>query len=102
MTGEVNDAVEVYDSCNEIRKKLATHLRKDGVTKAQFCRELAQQYHQSERKVQSGQLDRFKSMKGPNAGNTHVIFYAAYCYFEKLRIENTKPKGKHRQEMERN
>jgi hypothetical protein len=27
-------------------------------------------------------------------GNTSVIFYGAYVYFEKLRIKEVKPKGK--------
>lgn len=38
--------------------------------------------------------------KGPDTGNTSCVFYAAYVFFEKLRIVESKPKSKHREEME--
>lgn len=38
--------------------------------------------------------------KGPAAGNTSSVFYAAYVFFEKLRVRDNKPKAKKRQEME--
>jgi hypothetical protein len=39
--------------------------------------------------------------RGPNAGNTSGVFYAAYIFFEKMRIKEGKPKSKHREEMEK-
>lgn len=102
LPGEEDDLVPVYDSCDEIRKKIAAYLRKPEVTQAQFCRDLHAQLHSPSKpaKIQSGQLDRFRNNKGPNAGNTSSVFYAAYVFFEKIRIKEGKPKNKHRQDME--
>lgn len=38
--------------------------------------------------------------KGADTGNTSCVFYAAYVFFEKLRVQEGKPKSKHREEME--
>ena len=97
-----DDDVPVYDTCAEVRKKISTHLQKQGVTKAQFCRDLYAQLHSSDApaKIQPGQLDTFRNKKGPNAGNTSSVYYAAYVYFEKMRLAEGKPKSKHRLEME--
>jgi hypothetical protein len=40
-------------------------------------------------------------MKGPTDGVQHVVYYAAYVFFEKERIRMDKKKGKEREEMER-
>jgi len=39
-------------------------------------------------------------MKGPTDGVQHVVYYAAYVFFEKERIRTGKNKGKEREEME--
>lgn len=102
-TGEETDSVKVYDSCDEIRKKIAAHLRKPGVTAAQFCRDLLAQYHGDKKppQIQSGQLTKFRGYKGADTGNTSCVFYAAYVFFEKMRLAEGKPKSKHRLEMEK-
>jgi hypothetical protein len=103
QTGEETDSVEIYDSCDEIRKKIAAHLRKPNNTAAQLCRDLLAQYHTAERKppqIQSGQLTKFRGYKGADTGNTSCVFYAAYVFFEKIRLAEGKPKSKHRLEME--
>lgn len=101
--GEDSDRVEVYDSCAETRKKISAYLRKPGVTQAQFCRDLTAQYHSDKapRSVTGAQLERFRGKKGPADGNTSAVYYAAYCFFEKLRIKEGKAKSKHREEMEK-
>lgn len=101
--GEETDSVEVYDSCDEIRKKIAAHLRKPGVTGAQLCRDLLAQYHSDKKppQIQSGQLTKFRGYKGADTGNTSCVFYAAYVFFEKMRLAEGKPKSKHRLEMEK-
>ncbi|OJD31760.1 calcineurin is a calcium-dependent [Diplodia corticola] len=99
LVGEEDDTVEIYDTCDEIRKKLDAHLKKPGVTQAQLCRDLSAMYT-APTKIAPGQLSNFRSKKGPNVGNTANIFYAAYCFFEKLRLKEGKPKSKHREEME--
>ncbi|KAF1344521.1 hypothetical protein BDV97DRAFT_55961 [Delphinella strobiligena] len=103
LQGEESDAVEVFDSCDEIRRKIAAHLRKPGVTRAHFCRDLLAQYHtdKAPSQVQSAQLTRFMGYKGADTGNTSCVFYTAYVFFEKERLRDCKPKSKHREEMEK-
>ncbi|CAK3943836.1 Hypothetical predicted protein [Lecanosticta acicola] len=100
LTGEAFDNVPIYESCDEVRKKINAHLAKPGVTQAQFCRDLAAQYHSETKKIQSKQLVGFRSKKGPWAGNTSIVCYTAYVYFEKLRLAEGRPKSEHRQGME--
>ncbi|KAK8206446.1 hypothetical protein BKA81DRAFT_282555, partial [Phyllosticta paracitricarpa] len=99
---EETDNVEVYDSCDEIRKKINAHLREPGVTQAQFCRDLAAMCHTPKKptSIQSRQLTAFRDKKGPDAGNTSVVYYAAYVFFEKMRLKHGKPKSNHRKGME--
>lgn len=100
LPGEENNNVQVYETCDEVRKKINAHLVKPGVTQASFCRELTAQLHTGT-KIQSKQLADFRSKKGPRMGNTSSVFYAAYVYFEKIRLAEKKPKSKHREEMEK-
>ncbi|KAK8176027.1 hypothetical protein IWX90DRAFT_464441 [Phyllosticta citrichinensis] len=99
---EDTDEVEVYDSCDEIRKKINAHLREPGVTQAQFCRDLAAMCHtpKKPKSIQSRQLTAFRDQKEADAGNTSVVYYAAYVFFEKLRLKDGKPKSSHRKGME--
>ncbi|KAI5359524.1 hypothetical protein Slin15195_G071510 [Septoria linicola] len=99
LPGEATGSVEIYDNCDEIRKKINAHLTKPGVSQASFCRDLAAQLTPGT-KIQSKQLTDFRSKKGGRQGNTSCVFYAAYVYFEKLRIAEGKPRSKHRKEME--
>lgn len=101
LDGEDEDAVEIYDTCDELRRKINAHLKKPGVTQAAFLRALSAQYRAQPRKIQSAQLGAFRGKKGPNAGNSSCVYYAAYVFFEKLRIKEGKKKSKHREEMER-
>jgi hypothetical protein len=103
LDGQEDDAVPVYDSADEIRKKINAHLKKPGVTQAQFLRDIYAELHGVERPArppQSSQLEKFRGKKGARAGCTSVIFYGAYVFFEKIRIAQNKPKSKHREEME--
>jgi len=60
---------------------------------ASLCRNLqAQNYTSSGPKsITSSQLTNSRGKKGYDKGNTLSVFYAAYCYFEKLRIKEGKP-----------
>ncbi|KAH8812434.1 hypothetical protein F5884DRAFT_785366 [Xylogone sp. PMI_703] len=99
LEGEDTVSVPVYESCDEVRKKISAYLRKDGITQAGFLREIAKTYPDG-RKIQSKVLNDFLGKRGATAGNTSSVFYAAYVFFEKLRIAENKPKSKHRLEME--
>lgn len=103
LPGEDDDAVEVYDTCDDVRKKIDAHLKKPGVTQAQFCRDIYAQLKGPERPAkpfQSAQLARFRNTKGPLSGAKSPLFYGAYVFFEKLRVKEGKPKSKRRMEME--
>ena len=102
LDGEEHDSVPVLDTCDEIRKKINAHMKKDNVVQAAFLRDMQAQYHtdKAPQKIRSSQLDRFRSTKGARNGNTSSVHYGAYCFFEKLRIAEGKPKSKHRKEME--
>ncbi|KAI9784028.1 MAG: hypothetical protein M1835_003682 [Candelina submexicana] len=101
LPGEETQTVPIYDTCDEIRRKINAHLRKDDVIQASFLRSLSAQFPEP-RSITSKQLTDFRSKKGPRAGNSSGVFYAAYVYFEKLRIKDgKKKKTKTREEMER-
>jgi len=103
LDGEQTDSAEVYDTCDEIRRKINACLKKPGVTQAPFLKDLHTQFHDKEKAPKtlgSPQLQSFRGKKGPDAGATSAVSYAAYVFFEKLRIKEGKPKSKHREEME--
>ncbi|KAF8417501.1 hypothetical protein EV426DRAFT_622907 [Tirmania nivea] len=101
ITDSDTDTIPVFDSCDEIRRKISAHLRLPYVTQAQFLRDIAAQFTGQDVKIQSKQLSDFRSKSGALAGNTSRVYYGAYVYFEKLRLIEEKPKSKHRLEMEK-
>lgn len=101
LDGEEDDEVPVFDTADELRKKISAHLKTPGLTQAQFCRDLYAQYNAPTCKtISTTQLSSFRGKKGPRAGITSSVFYAAYVYFEKLRLATKKPKSTHRVQME--
>lgn len=100
LVGEDEDKVAVYDTCDDVRKKINAYLKKPGVTQASFLRGASASFHTVPRKLTSAQLSHFRSKKGAYEGNTTLIFYGAYVFFEKLRIKEGKPKSQKRLEME--
>ncbi|KAI0908707.1 hypothetical protein F4823DRAFT_597922 [Ustulina deusta] len=101
LPGEEEDCVPVYDTCDEIRRKINAHLKTPGLTQTQFCRHLYAQLRAPRcQGIQSKQLADFRAMKGPRTGARSSVFYAAYVYFEKLRLAQNKPKTAHRSTME--
>ncbi|KAK3393458.1 hypothetical protein B0H63DRAFT_387484 [Podospora didyma] len=103
LPGEETDSVPLFDSCDEIRRKINAHLKGPGVTQAQFCRDILAQFKSENRptKLQGSQLARFRGMKGPTSGAKSTIFYGAYVFFEKIRIKEGKNKTNHRLEKEK-
>lgn len=82
-----------------MRRKINAHLRNPEITQAVFLRELGKMFPQP-RKIQSKQLHDFLSKKGPSSGNSSCVYYAAYVYFEKLRIKEGKKKSQMRLDLE--
>ncbi|KAI1073816.1 hypothetical protein F5B20DRAFT_493833 [Whalleya microplaca] len=100
LDGEESEEVPVYDTCDEIRRKIRALLRNPDVSQAAFCRAISKCFPE-ERRIQSSQLNSFLGKKGPMSGNTSSIFYGSYVFFEKMRIKEGKPKSKMREEMEK-
>ena len=88
LPGEEEEEVPVYDTCDDIRRKITEHLK--GTTQAAFTRDLTGMLLYS--KVTTAHMTRFMKMKGPKAGGHSPLFYAAYVFFEKLRIKQGKKK----------
>ena len=103
LAGKEYDDVHVYNSCDEVRRKISAHLKKPGVTQVQFCRDMHAQLRAANvpAKIQSSQLGRFQDSNGPKSGTTSSVYYAAYVFFEKERTKEGEQKSKRRQELER-
>ncbi|KAL4785514.1 hypothetical protein BJX76DRAFT_324447 [Aspergillus varians] len=105
LQGEETASVEVYDHCDEVRRKIRALLRSDpSMTRAAFCREISKTFPEragdKSKALQGSTLASFLSKSGRREGRTSLIFYAAYVFFEKLRIRDGKPKTELREEME--
>ncbi|KAK6087055.1 oligomeric Golgi complex subunit 5 [Seiridium cupressi] len=98
LDGEIDENVKIYDTCDDIRKKINGHLK--NTTQAAFARELSDLLPHS--KINASHVGRYLKMKGPKAGGHNPVFYAAYVYFEKLRIKQGKKKSAKREKMEEN
>ncbi|KAI1451670.1 hypothetical protein F4805DRAFT_471472 [Annulohypoxylon moriforme] len=101
LEGEDTQQAPVYDTCDEIRRKIRAYLRKPDVSQAAFCQAISKSFPDEGRKVQSRQLNAFLGKKGPMSGNTSPVFYGAYVFLEKQRIKDRKPKSGMRCEMEK-
>ncbi|KAK8069949.1 hypothetical protein PG994_006565 [Apiospora phragmitis] len=99
LEGEDEGDVPVYETCDELRKKIRAFLKKDGVTQAALCRAISACLP-DDQVVQARQLNTFMGKNGPTVGNHSPAFYGGYVFFEKLRIKEDKPKSKFRLEME--
>ena len=99
LHGEETGEVEVYDTCDEVRRKIAAFLREPGVTQAGLLREVSKMLSKP-KKIQSKQLQDFLGKKGALAGNTSSVYYGSYVLFEKMRLKAGKKKSKTRLETE--
>ncbi|PYH31019.1 uncharacterized protein BO87DRAFT_444299 [Aspergillus neoniger CBS 115656] len=102
LDGDEDGSVQVFETCDVVRRKIRAHSRKTGVTQAGFMREAAKTaYPQGTKRLNANSFGEFLKKKGPTAGSSGAVFYASYVYFEKLRIKNGKPKDAFRLEMEK-
>lgn len=102
LEGEEKGSVPVFDSCDEIRAKIESYLGKPNApNKHRFCAALHAQLKVTVSKgIDNSQLKVFMAKKGSSAGARQIVYYAAYVFFEKLRIAEGAPKSLHRLEME--
>ncbi|RSM18965.1 hypothetical protein CDV31_002288 [Fusarium ambrosium] len=99
LPGEETGSVPIFDTCEEIRKKIRHVLARDGITQAAFIREINKSLPEGQ-SVSAANMRYFMGRKGPRDGNTNITFYAAYIFFEKKRIKAGKPKTDFREDME--
>ena len=98
LPGEEEESVPIYDTCDDVRKKINDHLKLPGITQAGFSRELSELMPSN--KVQPKHFKKFLAFKGPRGGGHSPVFYAGYVYFEKLRISQGKKKSAKREKLE--
>lgn len=104
LEGEEDGTVPVYDTCSDIRKKIRAFLRRDGVTQAALLRALAKCRPgggEGRPPISVSSFQMFMRQTGVTAGANSTVFYAAYVFFEKVRLRDGKSKTKKREEMER-
>ncbi|KAL3451573.1 hypothetical protein BJX65DRAFT_268121 [Aspergillus insuetus] len=106
LEGEEEGEVPVFDTCDEVRKKIRACLRESGMTKTAFCKEISKtpmpdrNGNLKAAPMGTQPLTVFLGKKGVKDGNQSQVFYAAYVFFEKLRIRDGKPKTEFREDME--
>ncbi|KAJ7764932.1 hypothetical protein B0H16DRAFT_1883488 [Mycena metata] len=100
LPGDDDATVEIYDTCDELRRKINALLRTGTITKAALLRDMSRAAYTDAPNIQSKQLTDFLTKKGPTSGSTSRVCYASYVYFEKKRIAEGKAKSKHRRDME--
>ncbi|KAJ7211104.1 hypothetical protein C8J57DRAFT_309698 [Mycena rebaudengoi] len=100
LPGDEDATVEVFDTCDELRRKINALLRTGTITKAALLRDMSRAAYADAPNIQSKQLSDFLTKMGPTSGSTSRVCYASYVYFEKKRIAEGKAKSKHRQDME--
>lgn len=103
LEGEDEGEVEIYDSCDELRRKITAHILDSGMTKATFIRDIIRAASTEEypiARIQHKQLSDFLALKGATGGASSKVCYASYVYFEKKRIAEGEAKSEHRLDME--
>ncbi|KAJ7438398.1 hypothetical protein B0H11DRAFT_2293903 [Mycena galericulata] len=100
LPGDEDATVEIFDTCDELRRKINALLRTGTITKTALLRDMSRAAYSDAPNIQSKQLGDFLTKKGPTSGSTSRVCYASYVYFEKKRIAEGKAKSKHRRDME--
>ncbi|PCH33530.1 hypothetical protein WOLCODRAFT_93659 [Wolfiporia cocos MD-104 SS10] len=85
LEGEDEDGgVPVYDDCNEIRRKIRLLQKQPDFKITHWLKEIGN--------VNSNSFGRFMKATGPDGGASNGLYYAAYVYFEKVRVAEGKKK----------
>ncbi|GAB1744170.1 hypothetical protein NU219Hw_g1326t1 [Hortaea werneckii] len=96
LEGEETEETPIFETCNDIRRHLKDTLKH--TTQANLARQLDALLPESNVSVRH--LRKLLDFKGVQGGAHSPAFYAAYVYYEKIRIRQNKNKGKKRQTME--
>ncbi|KAH9898539.1 hypothetical protein C8Q73DRAFT_405995 [Cubamyces lactineus] len=83
LEGEEEGDIQIHDDCNDIRRKIRA-LQKDPNFKEHWLQEIGN--------INNNSYQRFMKATGPDGGASNGTYYAAYVYFEKVRIFEGKKK----------
>ncbi|KAG8912044.1 hypothetical protein FRC01_005329 [Tulasnella sp. 417] len=84
LEGEDEGEVPIYDDCNTIRRKIRALQKTPGFKITHWLKEIGN--------INSNSYGRFMALKGAYSGAENGTYYAAYVYFEKVRIFEGKKK----------
>ncbi|GJE94520.1 hypothetical protein PsYK624_106900 [Phanerochaete sordida] len=84
LEGEDEGSVPVYDDCNEIRRKIRLLQKEPNFKITHWLRDIGG--------INNNSYGRFMKATGPTGGASNGTYYAAYVYFEKVRIAEGKKK----------
>ncbi|KAF3923659.1 hypothetical protein ABW21_db0208106 [Orbilia brochopaga] len=98
LCGEDTDSVPVYDTADTIRRKITVALSGEH-SKASLLRAMTA-CTSNPTPIPATSFQGFTKAKGKLGGCRNRCFYAAYVYFEKVRVAEGKKKTKTRVEME--
>ena len=105
LDGEEEDAAPVYETASGMRRAMTTFFKRPGVSQKAFAQAISDAAGFT---VSTNSVANFRSKGKGKAGGAGAVdgadskaFYAAWCYFEKLRILEGGKKSKHRLEMEK-
>jgi hypothetical protein len=101
LQGEETRQVPIFETCDEVRKKIRAILRHPEISQAALCRTITAECLPKDRKLSAAQLASFLGKEGAMSGNTSIAFYGSYVFLEKRRLKEGKQKSKFREEMER-
>ncbi|CAZ83387.1 unnamed protein product [Tuber melanosporum] len=88
LPGESTDSVPVYDSCDELRRKIRAFFRNPKYSKV-----TQKKFREAIGNVNANTYRRFMEKKGETAGAECGMFYGSYVFFEKMRVYEGKAKG---------
>ncbi|KAF9473399.1 hypothetical protein BDN70DRAFT_885887 [Pholiota conissans] len=83
LEGEDERNIEVYDDCNDVRRKIRQLLQTPGFKVTYWLQEIG---------INSNSYGRFMKENGKYDGQYNGTYFAAYVYFEKNRILQGKKK----------
>ncbi|CDO72356.1 hypothetical protein BN946_scf184977.g53 [Trametes cinnabarina] len=84
LDGEEEGDLPIYDDCNDIRRKIRLLLKQPNFKITHWLKEIGN--------INNNSYQRFMKATGPTGGAENGTYYAAYVYFEKVRIFEGKKK----------
>ncbi|RPD63066.1 hypothetical protein L227DRAFT_608975 [Lentinus tigrinus ALCF2SS1-6] len=92
LEGEDEGEVPIFDDCNEVRRKIRALQKEPGFKITRWLKEIGN--------INNNSFQRFMKASGPTGGAGNGTYYAAYVYFEKVRIAQGKKKTPKRERNE--